>query len=104
RAAVSVFVVEDGERGIAVRSLVESWTRSGILEESLWLTPSDVTASSAGPPMVRASRVSADGVEQVDLFEQIGRFRLDLVRVVVAHLLVHEVHAEVDVLTAAGRQ
>lgn len=100
---MTVFVAADDERADAVRALVESWTRSGILTPSLWVSPSGVTAGAVGPPMVQAHLVTAEGVELVDLFEHIGRFRLDIVRVVVAHLVLQDGPAgdQADVSLAA---
>lgn len=87
---LTVFVVGGGARDTAIHALAESWTRAGILEPSLWVTPDDVTAHTAGPPSVQARFVDSGGVHMVDLFEHIGRFRLELVRVVVGHLLLHD--------------
>lgn len=98
---LTVFVVGGGARDSAIRGLAESWTRAGILEPSLWVTPGDVVVHPAGPPSVQAWAVDADGVRGVDLFEHVGRFRLDLVRVVVGHLLLLEDASDLS-LAATG--
>lgn len=98
---LTVFVVGSGARDTAIRGLAESWTGAGIVEPSLWVTPDDVTVHPAGPPSVRARLVDAGGVHPVDLFEHIGRFRLDLVRVVVGHVLLHDAGTDLT-LSATG--
>src|SRR5690554_1998302 len=85
--SLTIFLLGDGEHGAAVLELADSWTRSGILDEALWLTPSRVVIPASGPPDATAVHMGRHGREDVNLFEHIGRFRLDLVRVVVGHLL-----------------
>ena len=87
-SSLTAFIVADGEVADEVRRLVESWTKAGILEPSLWVTPENVVEQPFGPPMVRATYVHSAGTESVDLFEHIGRLRLTLMRLVSAHFLV----------------
>lgn len=85
--SLTIFLLGDGEHGAAVLELADSWTRSGILDEALWLTPSGVVSPASGPPDATAVHMGRHGLSQVNLFEHIGKFRLELVRVVVGHLL-----------------
>src|SRR3954447_19281672 len=99
---LTVFVVGDQPTARGVRGMVESWTRAGVVEPSLWVTPAGVTSRTTGvPPVVTADLVGADGTSSVDLFEYIGRFRLDLVRVVAAHLVLEEATFDRDMSRAA---
>ncbi len=86
-SAMTVVVTGDGARAAAVRELVAQWTRSGIVGPSVWVGVGDVVPADGGPPRVTATVVDAGGTRAVDLFSHIGRFRLDLVRVVVTHLV-----------------
>lgn len=84
--ALSVVVVGDSPIETAVRELAATWTRAGIVEPSLWVSPGDVVLSEYEPPRVQAHLLEANGERAVDLFAYLGRFRIDLVRVVVAQL------------------
>ncbi len=82
--------------------MVESWTRAGILAPSLWVTPRDVVEHMSGPPSVDATLIHAEGTRSVDLFEYIGRFRLDRVRVAAAHLVLNsDAPTDTDLIKAA---
>lgn len=89
-SAITIFVVSDGATSQAARALVESWTQSGILDSSLWVSPSGIGATASGPPSITATHVHSGGTQTVSLFDHVGRFRLDVVRVVAAHLILHD--------------
>jgi len=99
---LAVFVVNDGGRGLAVRELVTAWARAGLVGPSVWVTPSGVTTAEHGPPVVRAERVTSEGVEEGDLFHMVGLRRLSTVRVVVGQL-VDVAEAEHADVVEAGR-
>lgn len=101
-ATLTTFIAGSGPVALEVRSLVESWTRAGIVGPSLWVMPEDVVTHPTAPPRVAATHVHAGGTDRVDLFEHIGTFRLDLVRLVVAHLFVHDVPADLRLVETAG--
>jgi hypothetical protein len=84
---LSILVVGDGRHGDEVRDLIQEWTASGLLRDSLWVRPSSVSESLSGPPTIRAIRVSHEGQEELDLFEALGVRHLSLVRLAVVHLL-----------------
>lgn len=86
RNAVSIVVI-GGQVADDVSGLVTDWTRAGITESSLWVRPADIVESEGQPARVSAQLVGPDGCESVDLFAYIARFRLDVVRVVVAQLV-----------------
>src|SRR3954452_6216549 len=99
--SLTTFLVGGGERAAAVRALAESWTRAAILEPSLWVSADDVE-NGEGPPRVTATLVGEDGTSRVDLFSYLGRYRLSLVRIVAAHLVLAD--GEIDLgLVAAAR-
>ena len=98
--ALSIFVTDDGARAEAVRSLVVEWTKAGVLEPSIWVRTSGVQLPANGPPVVVATLIDSDGQGDVDLFSYVGRFRLDLIRVMVAHLIVDD--AATSALKNAG--
>lgn len=95
--ALTVFVATASPEGVAVRELIASWTRSGILRPSIWVTPSDVDQSLAGPPRVQALIIGEHSDTTVDLFQAIGREKLNLIRVTVAHLVVDAAATEPEV-------
>src|SRR5690554_2527070 len=100
-SSLTTYVVGDGPTAAGVLALVESWTRAGILHPSLWVIPSSITEGQAGPPGVQARYVASSGTTSVDLFEHIGRFRLELVRVVAVHLILHDGKSEDGLSDAA---
>lgn len=95
--ALTVFVATGAPEGLEVKDLIGSWTRAGILRPSLWVTPGDVSEDQSGPPRVQATHMGVGGDESVDLFTAIGRERLDLVRVVVANLVIDADSIHTDV-------
>lgn len=84
---LSIMVVSGGRHGDDIRDLVQEWTGSGLLRDSLWVCTSSVTESLSGPPAIQAIRVASGGPEPIDLFEALGVRHLGLVRVVAVHLL-----------------
>lgn len=99
---LTVFVVGDGERGRAVRDLVTAWTAEGICDSSVWVSPHGITQLDSGPPRVVAQVVSADGIDDDDLFRVVGRRRLEVVRVVVGQLILLGDEPDLE-LVEAGR-
>ncbi|WP_193509115.1 hypothetical protein [Cryobacterium sp. BB736] len=99
---MTAFIVGNGETAADVKALVESWTRAGILKPSLWVTPQLVVENPLGPPSVGALFVHEHGSDSVDLFEHIGRFRLDLVRLVAAHLVLLNSEPDLELANAAN--
>src|SRR3954452_7205496 len=97
--SLTVFLVSGGDRATAVRALAESWTRAGILEPSLWVSAHDVE-NADGPPRVTATLLGEQETTRVDLFSHIGRYRLSLVRIVAAHLVLTD--GEIDPQLVAG--
>ncbi len=87
-SSMTVVVVDDGGHRGAVRALVASWTRAGIVGPSLWVSPAQVVEDMNAPPRVMATLMDASGSREVDLFEHVGRYRLETLRVVVGHLVV----------------
>src|SRR3954470_1054666 len=98
--SLTVFLVGGGERATAVRALAESWTRAGILEPSLWVSAHDVE-NAEGPPRVTATLVGEQETTRVDLFSHIGRYRLSLVRLVAAHLVLADGEIDPQLVAAA---
>ena len=99
--SLTVFVTGGGTVSGQVQRLVESWTRAGILETSLWVAADRVVVQPSGPPIVTADHLHATGTDEVDLFEFIGRFRVNIVRIVVGHLIVDNEADHTRLLEAA---
>lgn len=92
--SVSVVIVPSGSTGEAVRAMVSTWTRAGITDRLLVVRSGDVEEVDPEPVRVRATLVERDGETSVDLFAYLGRYRLELVRIVLVHLVSREDRAD----------
>ncbi|TDE92632.1 hypothetical protein EXU48_13930 [Occultella glacieicola] len=81
-------IIAGGPAARDVRSLVAVWAKQGITGASLWVDPVDVIEAPPAPVHVSAVLVDRDGEHRVDLFAHLGRYRLDLVRVVAVQFAV----------------
>lgn len=98
---LTIVVVPDGARGEDVMAVGRAWSKAGLLQPSVWLSPTSIEETSGGLPRVLASLVSGATVEQTDLFTLVGRRRLSWVRLVVVHLGTSDVQGD-DALNAAA--
>jgi hypothetical protein len=87
-SALTVVVSADDGDGLAVRDLALQWHHDGLLGEFAWVTPGDVDRAPYGPPTVNATVAGRDG--RTELMTYLGMRPRSLVRVVLLHLLTHE--------------
>lgn len=103
RSERTVYVVTSNPEGVEVRNMVAAWTQAGIVDDSLWVTPGDITVQPSGPPVVTAAYVQRGAEEsRVDLFTALATHSLSSVRLVVLQLLTHPGSGDLDVV-AAGK-
>lgn len=100
---LTIVVVPDGVLGDDVQSVATAWSRAGLLQPSVWLSPSCIDGTQGGPARVLASLISGATVDQTDLFTLVGRRRLSWVRLLVVHLGTSEPQGD-DILKAAALQ
>jgi hypothetical protein len=86
-ADLSVILTAADPAAMRMRDHIASWASSGLLRDSVWVTPNDITDQVAGPPRVTATVITPDGVTTDDLFRVVGVRRLALLRLIVVHLL-----------------
>ncbi len=84
---LSVIVTDGSPIVLRVQAVLADWALVGLVGESVWVSPGDVTPT-VGPPQVLSTVIGPDGTQRVDLFHSIGIRHLDTVRVVVAQLIV----------------
>ncbi|HEY8720199.1 hypothetical protein [Pengzhenrongella sp.] len=84
---LSVIVTDGSAVALEVKAVVADWATAGLVGESAWVCPGDVTLTN-GPPQVVATVVGPGGSHRADLFQVIGIRRLDTVRLVVAQFIV----------------
>src|SRR5664279_5291583 len=100
-AHLSVIVTDGGPVAQQVQEVAADWARAGLVGESAWVSPADVTPT-AGPPEVLSTVIGPDETHRADLFQTIGVRRLDTVRLVVAQFIVSG-NEQAPVLTDLGR-
>jgi hypothetical protein len=100
-AHLSVIVTDGGPVAQQVQEVAADWARAGLVGESAWVSPADVTPT-AGPPEVLSTVIGPDETHRADLFQTIGVRRLDTVRLVVAQFIVSG-DEQAPVLTDLGR-
>ena len=85
---LTVMVSSDDVDGRAVRDLAFQWRADGLLGDFAWVTPAEVERGPYGPPVIRA-RLTERGAP-VELMSHIGMRPRSLIRIVLLHLLTHE--------------
>ena len=100
-AHLSVIVTDGGTVAQQVQEVAADWARAGLVGESAWVSPSDVTPTT-GPPEVLSTVIGPAETHRADLFHTIGVRRLDTVRLVVAQFIVSS-DDQAPVLTELGR-
>ena len=86
--SLTVFVVADDDQGIRLRETFVRWSGERLVAQSAWVTPSSTMIPDFGPPVVLAQIVEDGTSREEDLFRFIGKYRLDVVRVVLGQLIV----------------
>ena len=87
-ADLTVVVSSDDVDGDAVRDLALQWHEDGLLGDFAWVTPAEVERGAYGPPVIRARVTGRDA--PVELMSHLGMRPRGLIRVVLLHLLTHE--------------
>ncbi len=85
---LTVVVTADDVDGRAVRDLARQWRADGLIGDVAWVTPTEVERGPYSPPVIRAQVVGHDGT--VELMSFLGMRPRSLIRVVLLHLLTHE--------------
>jgi len=84
--AVATVVLLPPERQDDLLALAHQWTAAWLIRSAIWLTPDDITADDAfipdAPPRVRAWVIGRNGAAEVQLFDELSRGELDLLRFV----------------------
>lgn len=86
-AKASIILLPSGEQGKELIQLAENWAEVGLLGPALWVHPEQVSAQDAAPPLIQATVVGVLPDKSlvkidVDLFEQLAREDLDVIRLV----------------------
>jgi hypothetical protein len=83
----SIILLPSGSQGESLLALSKSWAEAGLLGPAFWIKPEDVEINENQPPAITATVLGVNSdrtvVEiQVDLFEQLARENLAVVRLV----------------------
>ena len=86
-ARVSIILLPSGEQGSALFGFAKSWVEAGLLGPAIWVLPESVSIQEGAPPTVKATvlGISPDRTVieiEVDLFEQLAREALRVIRLV----------------------
>lgn len=84
-SGLSIILLPSGEQGDRIYSIAKLWTELRMLSPAVWIRPEMLKESNDGPPQQRAVVLGANAVGtateiEVDLFEQLARQSLSLVR------------------------
>ncbi len=84
--SLTVFVVADDDHGTQLRETFVRWSGEHLVGQSAWVTPASTLIPDFGPPVVEAQIVEDGTSRAEDLFRFIGKYRLNVVRVVLGQL------------------
>ncbi|MBD9697905.1 hypothetical protein IGS67_00110 [Flavimobilis sp. GY10621] len=98
---VSVILTDNSPAAAQVRDAVASWAAAGLVGECLWVTAAQVDGT-VRPAAVEATLVGPGEPESGDLLGFLAVRRLDVVRLVVAHVVPRD-GVDVGDLVATGR-
>ena len=85
--SASIILLPDGEWGEELLHLAENWSKNWLIQPAYWLRLSDITHSEGRPPEVLATVVGRNGRRTVDLFEQLSRYSISLLRLISIRLV-----------------
>lgn len=80
--SASIILLPDGESGDQLLDLVETWTKNWLLQPAYWLKLSNIKYSDGTPPIVLATVIGRNGRREVDLFQQLSRYPISVLRLV----------------------
>ena len=83
----SIILLPSGEQGKEIIELAENWAEVGLLGPALWVHPEQITLQDSAPPLIQATVVGVLPDKSlvkidVDLFEQLAREDLDVIRLI----------------------
>jgi chemotaxis protein histidine kinase CheA len=83
----SIILLPSGEQGKEIVQLAENWAEVGLLGPALWVHPEQITLQDSAPPLIQATVVGVLPDKslvkiEVDLFEQLAREDLDVIRLI----------------------
>ena len=83
----SIILLPSGEQGKELIELAENWAEVGLLGPALWVHPEQITLQDSAPPLIQATVVGVLPDKSlvkidVDLFEQLAREDLDVIRLI----------------------
>jgi hypothetical protein len=83
----SIILLPSGEQGKEILSLAENWAEVGLLGPALWVHPEQIAVQDDAPPLIQATVVGVLPDKSlvkidVDLFEQLAREDLNVIRLV----------------------
>ena len=83
----SIILLPSGDQGNELIELAENWAEVGLLGPALWVHPEQITLQDSAPPLIRATVVGVLPDKslvkiEVDLFEQLAREDLDVIRLI----------------------
>ena len=85
--SASIILLPDGEWGEELLHLAENWSKNWLIQPAYWLRLSDIKYVEGRPPEVLATVVGRNGRRTVDLFEQLSRYEISLLRLISIRLV-----------------
>ena len=85
--SASVILLPGGAIGDDLISTVSEWTSAWMLKPAFWINSESVVARDFGPPNINAKIIGKNGSVEVDLFTQLSRLDIKIVKVVAARFV-----------------
>ncbi len=85
--SASIILLPEGRWGEDLLDLVESWSKNWLLQPAYWLKLSNIKHFEGRPPEVLATVVGRNGRKDVDLFEQLSRYTIPVLRLISIRLV-----------------
>jgi len=98
---LTVVLLPDQPTAYGILALAREWTAAGLLRGACWVITGDVKGIDTEVPEVSAAVLSPTGPYVGDLFGELGRRRLALVRLVAAHVVPTAEDADPEFATMA---
>ena len=85
--SASIILLPDGKWGEDLLDLVESWSKNWLLQPAYWLSVSNIKHFEGRPPEVLANVIGRNGRREVDLFQQLSRYSIPILRLISIRLV-----------------
>jgi hypothetical protein len=85
--SASIILLPDGEWGEELLDLVDSWSKNWLIQPAYWLKISNIKHFEGRPPDVVATVVGRNGRREVDLFQQLSRYSIPILRLISIRLV-----------------